>query len=122
MDGYTEAMHRRLWRWADPEHAGALDGVTRPSGPPVFKRETAAHNVAVPEDAAKARAILSTLPAGQRHRWFRSTKSSQVLAQSVFGALIAYDRLDVLAGVAAECGRLRSTQTPQAGRLRSITR
>lgn len=105
MAGYIEAMHDRMWRWAYPEHADALDGVTRPNGPPVFKRETATHNVPVPEDGSKARAILSTVPPGKRHRWFRSTKSSQALAQGVFGALIAYDRLDVLAGVAAECGR-----------------
>lgn len=105
MAGYIEAMHDRMWRWAYPEHADALDGVTRPNGPPVFKRETATHNVPVPADAAKARAILSTVPSGKRHLWFRSTKSSQALAQGVFGALIAYDRLDVLAGVAAECGR-----------------
>ena len=105
MAGYIEAMHDRLWRWAYPEHADALDGVTRPNGPPVFKRGTATHNVPVPEDAAKARAILSTVPPGKRHLWFRSTKSSQALAQGVFGALIAYDRLNALAGVAAECGR-----------------
>ena len=41
----------------------------------------------------------------ERHRWFRSFKSSQALAQSVFGALGSFDRLDLLDGVVAECGR-----------------
>lgn len=32
-------------------------------------------------------------------------KSSQALTQSVFGALAAFDRLDILAGIEAECVR-----------------
>ena len=122
MAGYIEAMHDRMWRWAYPEHADALDGVTRPNGPPVFKRGTATHNVPVPEDAAKARAILSTVPPGKRHLWFRSTKSSQALAQGVFGALIAYDASTRSRASRRSAGDPRSMQTPQAGRSRSSTR
>lgn len=59
----------------------------------------------VPSDPTRARSIVSALPKSERHRWFRSLKSSQTLAQSVFGAIGAFIRLDLLDGVLAECGR-----------------
>ena len=61
--------------------------------------------VLVPPNSSKANDIRAAIPGSQRHRWFHSLKSSQVLTQSVFGAVHAFDRLDLLQDVTAECGR-----------------
>ena len=65
----------------------------------------ASRAVLVPSDPVKSHEILAALPKGERHRWFRSLKSSQALTQSVFGAVSAFGRLDLLDDVTAECGR-----------------
>ena len=46
--------------------------------------------------------MLDSISAGRRHKWFRSMKSSQALAQSVFGNLKAHRRLDCLLDVRAD--------------------
>ena len=57
--------------------------------PPVFKPEHAHRNVLLRPDAApdEIEAVLSAMPAGTHHKWFRSMTSSQALAQSVFANL-----------------------------------
>ena len=40
--------------------------------------------------------LLSLVPEGERHKWFRSMNSSQALAQSVLGNLAIYDSLHYL--------------------------
>ena len=57
------------------------------------------------------------MPDGERHRWFRSFRSSQALAQSVFWAIGAFGRLDVLDGVTAECGRPAFPDDPPGASL-----
>ena len=103
--GYEESVRRSLWRWADGRHREELDGGGRLARAPVLAKEFAAGNVLVPSQSTKATAIRATIPERRRHRWFRSLKSSQALTQSVFGALHAFDRLDLLQDVPAECGR-----------------
>ena len=103
--GYENAVLGKLWDWADRHHVSELDGKGRIRRPPVLRPEFGAKSVLVPPDPAKASAVVSAVPDGERHRWFRSFKSSQALAQSVFGAVVAFGHLDVLDGILADCGR-----------------
>ena len=102
---YEKAVHQALWSWADQYHADELDDGKRQGRPPVLVRESASKNILVPSDRSKANDIRAAVPRNRRHRWFRSLKSSQALVQSVFGAVRAFDRLDLLQDVSAECGR-----------------
>ena len=100
---YERAVCQALWAWADGHHGRELDGGKR--RPPVLAREFAPKGVLVPPNRSKAHDIRAAIPPNQRHRWFCSLKSSQALTQSVFGAVRAFDRLDLLRNVSAECGR-----------------
>ena len=102
---YENAVLGCLWDWADRHHSSELDGESRTRRPPILRSEVASKSVLVPSDPAKASAVVFTVPKEERHRWFRSFKSSQALAQSVFGAIGSFERLDLLDGVIAECGR-----------------
>ena len=79
----------------------------KPRNPPVFTKDAAHQNLLLPPDnpALSAR-IRDLVPPNQRHKWYRSMKSSQALAQSVFGALVVYDHLDCLTQIAADDGGL----------------
>ena len=103
--GYENVLLGHLWGWADQYHAGELDGGSRVNRPPVLRAELASKSLLVPSDTTKASGIVSAIASKARHQWFRSFKSSQALTQSVFGALGAFGRLDLLDGVIAECGR-----------------
>lgn len=59
----------------------------------------------IPPDPAKGSDIVGAVPEQERHRWFRSFKSSQSPAQSVFGAVRSFGRLDLLNDLTADCGR-----------------
>ena len=102
---YEDALLGHLWGWANRYHSSELDGGSRVGRSPVLRPESASKSVLVPSDPAKSSGIVSTIPSKARHQWFRSFKSSQALAQSVFGVLGSFDRLDLLDGVIAECGR-----------------
>ena len=101
---YEKTMLRSLWTWADRHHRGELDGGKRQGHPPVLADRFALKSVLVPPNGTTANDIRTAIP-GKQHRWFRSLKSSQALTQSVFGAIRAFDRLDLLKNVSAECGR-----------------
>ena len=103
--GYEKLLIGHLWGWADRYHAGELDGGPRVGRPPVLRAELASKAVLVPPNPTRVSGIVSATTSKARHRWFRSFKSSQALAQSVFGALGSFGRLDLLDGVIAECGR-----------------
>ena len=102
---YESALLGHLWSWADRYHSGELDGGSRIGRPPVLRAELASKNVLVPSDPTRACEIVSAVPKKERHQWFGSFRSSQALAQSVFGAVRSFGRLDLLEGVLAECGR-----------------
>ena len=102
---YMDSVLPDLWAWADEHHRAELDGGKRQGRPPVLATEFSSMGVLVPPNASIAQAIRAAIPKSQRHRWFRSLKSSQALSQSVFGAVGAFDRLDLLHDVPAECGR-----------------
>ena len=80
--------------------------------PPVFKREHQSCNLIVPLESDLAAKIRQAVPVASRHRWFGSMMSSQALAQSVLGGVIAAGRLDVIATVAAEDGTLAFENLP----------
>ena len=98
-------MRGVLWDWADRHHCGELDGGKREGRPPVLAGKYVSKNVLLPPDKSKAEKIRCAVSEHQRHRWFGSLKSSQALAQSVFGAIYAFDRLDLLQDVRTECWR-----------------
>ena len=101
---YEEGVCQTLWTWACYHHQGQLD--EKHDHVPVLASKFREKNVLVPpNNESKACDIRNAIPRNQRHRWFGSLKSSQALAQSVFGALRAFKRLDLLQDVRAECGR-----------------
>jgi hypothetical protein len=102
---YVAAVQQTLWGWADQHHANRLDGGHRKGRSPVLQMDFAELNVLVPPDESTAEKIRAAISSDQRHRHFASLRSSQALAQSVFGAIDAHGRLDLLAGVTGECGR-----------------
>jgi hypothetical protein len=76
------------------------------SSPPVFQVQFAERNLLAPPtgEPNSSAAIAAMIPPAERHRWFRSMKSSQALAQSVFGSLSLLQRLDALENILAEDG------------------
>lgn len=72
--------------------------------PPVFQKSNASHNILIPPDADEVsrQAIVSSIAIKKRHRHFGSMRSSQALAQSVFGNLAVEDNLGLLQGLNAD--------------------
>lgn len=101
---YKDLVLRALWDWAERNCAGKLDGKTREGRPPVLKSVFAHRNVLLPPHAGPILAAIEAIAPKRRHRLFQSLHSSQALTQSVFGAVAAFGRLDVLEGIDAECG------------------
>ena len=71
-----------------------------------FRKEEETHNILFPPsaDPGLRAAVEATVPRAERHRWFRSMKSSQAVAQSVFGNLIAGGNLGLLTGLKSDDG------------------
>ena len=107
---YPKSLVQHFWDYV--EEMGALDEALLDSEqrdeqrPPVYKKENEAHNLLYPPGATHTlrAAIEATLPPKERHRWFRSMKSSQAVAQSVFGNLIVGKNLGLLAGLKSDQG------------------
>jgi hypothetical protein len=103
---YLTDVENRLCAWADQHLMGKLDGRRRVRGrPPVLQREFVDQNLVVPADDERADEIRGCIPPAQRHRHFGSLRSSQALAQSVFGTIRAYRCYKLLRGITADCGR-----------------
>lgn len=75
--------------------------------PPVFEKESADCNVLMPSsiDESNRKRLLNIIPKKSRHRWFGSMKSSQALAQSVFGNLRVSGNLGLLADLTTDEGK-----------------
>lgn len=102
---YEDALLDTLWAWADRNHPRELDGGGRRGRrPPVLAKKFELKNVLFPPNESQAARIRAAIPR-DRHRYFGSFKSSQALTQSVFGAVKAYRRFDLLENVKSECGR-----------------
>ena len=107
--GYQEQLVANFWRYVQ-SHQGLAQYLEEPvpkgTRPPVFAAGHSECNViSAPGASPLIRAsLLATLPRAKHHRWFRSMSSSQALAQSLFGNLIAHGGLGVLADIATESG------------------
>jgi len=98
---YLSELFARFWKYrrdtfkaADYFDRSLSDAQDRP---PVFKPEYSNKNVLVRPSGSTAEhsAVLDTLP-GKRHKYFASMRSSQALAQAVFGNLKIQQKLDCL--------------------------
>lgn len=103
---YTDYVAGRLWAYRTLRFAGRDNLFDQPlragSRPPVFKKESGEQNVIVSREPDKAAAVRALVPVKKRHRWFRSMKSSQALALSIFGNLKVLGHADVLQAVSAD--------------------
>ena len=70
----------------------------------MFVGGAAEHNVLYPPHAEPnvRQTIVTSVPTSERHRHFASMRSSQALAQSVFGSLAALGKAGVLAGLTTD--------------------
>lgn len=104
---YDAALLRHCWAYVDRRGiSAALDDGARLSRPPVFKYQMADQNVLQNPTASLAQhqAVLALIPTTKRHRWFASMRSSQALAQSVFGNVAVYGLLNALGSILTESG------------------
>lgn len=105
---YPEYLAQRLWDYRQLRFGDRDDlfdpRYTASPNPPVFRSDSADRNVIVPQDPAKAAAVLALIPKDKRHRWFRSMKSSQALALSIFGNLKILGHADALETVKSDGG------------------
>jgi len=96
---YISVLIQRFWDYVEAESIGEkdlLDSDDRnPRRPPVFRKSSASHNILISPDADEETrmVIVSTLATKERHTHFGSMRSSQALAQSVFGNLMVEGNL-----------------------------
>ena len=97
-DDYVSAVVDHCWDYAEHEFGDRPQLFERsdrsPNRPPVFVSGAAEHNVLYPPHAEPTvrQTIVTSVPTSARHRHFASMRSSQALAQSVFGSLAALAR------------------------------
>lgn len=122
---YMTELANRFWHYveSEPGMVDTLDTCERKGDrPPVFAPQHAMRNVLCPPGASSAtrEALLATLPAQMHHLWFRSMSSSQALAQSVFGNLIAHGELALLEDMATDSGEPLIGATIKTGELEHV--
>ena len=109
-DDYIGSLIHRFWNYVDSqpgELAEQLEFIRRDAKrPPVFRKSGVIRNILIPPDATPAmqHSVQATLPKNERHRFFGSMRSSQALAQSVFGNLIALGKVAVLKDLESDEG------------------
>ena len=107
-DDYLSAVVDHFWDYAEHEFGDRPQLFERsdrsPNRPPVFVGGAAEHNVLYPPHAEPnvRQTIVTSVPTSERHRHFASMRSSQALAQSVFGSLAALGKAGVLAGLTTD--------------------
>ncbi len=107
---YVARLTRHLWSYQQSHFPRWEEYLEKPEDatgrPPVFLKEKADWNVLFkPGESEERRSrILQEIPDTERHRWFRSMKSSQAIAQTVFGTLKVYGALKDLAEMHDETG------------------
>lgn len=102
---HEASLQRLWWQYAKTQPKNSLDGYSKSGRPPVVAPDVPSSNLLLPSDEVNAGKIESLIQPKDRHRHFGSFRSSQALAQSVFGAFKACGRLDILSTIPAECGR-----------------
>ncbi len=111
-ESFMRDLIETFWRYREerfPDRDDLFDRATRSMlRPPVFKKGFEEANILVSEAAPPGvkSAVQRAIPFDKRHRFFRSMKSSQALVQSVFGNLLHYHRLDILAGLQSDDGEV----------------
>ena len=107
---YTFKLIQRFWDYVDADSNGEKNHFESQNRdlqrPPVFRRSFASENILISPDTDDntRNAITSILPINERHKYFASMRSSQALAQSVFGNLAARGFLGLLNGLSSEDG------------------
>ena len=107
-DDYVSAVVDHFWDYAEHEFGDRPQLFERsdrsPNRPPVFVGGAAEHNVLYPPHAEPnvRQTIVTSVPTSERHRHFASMRSSQALAQSIFGSLAALGKAGVLAGLTTD--------------------
>lgn len=107
---YLAALRQRFWHYRRGAFADAGElfepRASEDQDPVVFRAGHLHRNLLVPPTARPETisAIQAMIAPADRHRHFGSMQSSQALAQSVFGSLAVLQRMDALAGLAAEDG------------------
>ena len=107
---YRKALIARFWEYQKEQFSDWQTYFERPFSPdgrpPVFEKHTANHNVLMEPDISpdKQKDLLNEIPESARHRWFRSMRSSQALAQSIFGNLKISDCLHYMGELLDESG------------------
>jgi hypothetical protein len=99
-----------MWEYVETSASISADdletSIREGDRPPVFGPTAVANNILYPpvaDDIVK-QDIRDTVPRGERHRYFGSMRSSQALAQSVFGGLIAIGKIGALHGLTCDTG------------------
>lgn len=116
---YRDSLVERFWEYQKNHFSDHPEYCERPkeenSRPPVFIDKFAYCNVLTDNSLSieQQKTIIQTIPVDERHRWFGSMTSSQALAQSVFGALRALNKLYLLENIKNDQGnRLFSPISP----------
>ncbi len=112
LEEYVEKVTERLWDYAEAslghDAQRKLAASTRSNTrSPVFKREYSDENLlASPSiDPDARRRIVNAITAHQRHRYFASMRSSQALAQTVFGNLSVQGKQHLLRKLVCDDGQ-----------------
>lgn len=107
---YRMELNQRYWEYLKTHFANRNMYFERPNNndgrPPVFIKKEAWRNVLINPNASQEEKeeIIRLVPESKRHMWFRSMNSSQALAQSIFGNLVVYGRLEKLIGLKDDDG------------------
>ena len=99
---YRADLSRRYWQYIQTHFPDVERFCEHPQGlygrPPVFLPSESWRNVIINPIANQLEIdeLLSLVPDGEKHKWFRSMNSSQALALSIFGNLKIHDSLHYL--------------------------
>ncbi|MBL1126976.1 MAG: hypothetical protein D8M54_00455 [Chloroflexi bacterium] len=110
MVGYKADLNRRYWEYQKSHFSSWQDYFERPFAPdgrpPVFIATESWRNIIVNPAASQLEIdkLLSFVPVGERHKWFRSMNSSQALAQSILGNLANHNLLHHLSEIKDDTG------------------
>jgi hypothetical protein len=109
-DAYLGSLIQQFWDYVGTQPHQLLQELESTQRntrrPPVFEKCAVARNILVPPTATPEfqATVVATLPEKERHRHFGSLRSSQALAQSVFGNLIAAGKTTLLEELEADEG------------------
>lgn len=110
MTDYKADLNRRYWEYQKSQLSNELNFFERPYAqdgrPPVFITNESWRNIIINPTASQQEIdkLLSLVPEGEKHKWFRSMHSSQALAQSILGNLAINNSLRYLSEIKDDDG------------------